>query len=239
MVQQVISLILFVNLVLGFAAFSYADENPELVKSNITGLYIPQGFDSNDTVEVMVEGYLPNTCYKLGKTEVSVDKENKKIEITQMAYRYDGICLEVIVPYEHMVTVGILPSGEYLVSTFGRKNKSGQLPITVAKTKSPDEVVYAPVSEMQLMGSREQNKVLKLSGVFTNSCMKIDEVRVLIESDSVVTVLPVVKLASQTICAQGMFPFTTEKELPTLKNGRYLIHVRSLNGKAVGKLVDL
>jgi hypothetical protein len=82
-------------------------------------VYIPSGFDSNDSAEAVVTGFLPNLCYKAPKSTVSIKdgkiavsvKATKNIAGGRMAY-----CANVIVPYTESISIGVLDKGKYKVS---------------------------------------------------------------------------------------------------------------------------
>ena len=55
---------------------------PRETKVPVSHLYVPDGFDSNDNVEMVVSGILPNLCHKSPKTAVVRDKlEPNKLKI--------------------------------------------------------------------------------------------------------------------------------------------------------------
>jgi hypothetical protein len=56
---------------------------------------------------------------------------------------------------------------------------------------------------------------------------------------NVLVVLPIAKQFSNVDCKAGRFPFKIEKPLPTLQPGKYLLHVRSMNGQAINKLFEI
>lgn len=220
--------------------YLYAQEiNPAVVDVTLHKAYIPMGFDSNDRAQVMVESYLPDTCYKIGPHKVVVDEKEKKITIQQTAYKYSGFCLLVIVPYYHMVDFGILKAGAYTLED-GRSHKAlGQLPVKTATNSSADDAIYAPVNEATVVRNEDGSNLLKLAGTFTNSCMSLKNIEVLYESSDVITVLPITEIKDEEECKSGEFPFTASEQLKSLEKGRYFLHVRSLNGSSVTKLFDV
>src|SRR4051812_16291397 len=95
---------------------------PQLVPIEIQSAYLPAGFDSNDKVQVVVDGWFPNSCYKVGPYKLTVDPSNHRVMVQQFAYKYSGICLEVMTPFYQVIDVGLLNSSVYNVTdgTSGR-----------------------------------------------------------------------------------------------------------------------
>src|SRR5687768_6583889 len=114
-----------------------ADEGLEDVKARI--LFVPNGFDDNDETVVVVDGYLPDTCYRLRSTDVQVDVEKKSIMVQPRAYVHkEGVCNDVTVPFSTVVSVGVIPSGTYTVSSRdGKLNE--RLVVKEAIKPGPDD----------------------------------------------------------------------------------------------------
>src|SRR4051812_31719710 len=77
-------------------------------------VFAPLGFDDNDNIQIVLDGQLADTCYKLGPTHVRIDQATHKILVRQSAFYYSGAwCAEVRIPYVQTVNLGILPAGNY------------------------------------------------------------------------------------------------------------------------------
>lgn len=200
-------------------------------------VYIPNGFDSNDNVEFVGEGMFRNTCYRPGPTSVKVDQTAKTISIGPAAYQYSGLCLQVILPFERVVEVGILPAGDYKVLQRPGDEMLGSISVKQAKSEVPDDFVYAPISQafFKQVGAVSQ---IYLTGDFPSDCWSIDHVQVTLQP-KVIVLQPIVKIDTRPNCVEGKFPFNQVVTQDLVPQGRYLIHVRSLNGKAVNTLVDV
>jgi len=197
-------------------------------------VFVPSGFDDNDNVEVVLDGYLPSGCYKLLRPEVTIDAATRKVFVTPMARYFDVPCIEARVPYTYEVQLGALPQGQFdVVTNAGALTE--KLTITEAANAGPDDFLYAPIDSVQVSkrhaGSRANVAILE--GRFTNSCMQFKEVKI-INSGATLEVLPVIELAERDGCTAMEFPFRKLVDLPEgIAPGRHLLHVRSLNGQAV------
>lgn len=230
---------------------SFAEFLPVKVAVPLTKAYIPQGFDSNDISQIVVEGTLTNTCDKVGTTKVAINTESKFIYIEQSIYKYNRsgteTCIDVKVSFKSVLDLGILPEGNYTVknviingSVVGFEKELGQLPIKAAKT-GPDDHVYAIIdsASLNVIGG---DRAITLRGQLPGPCWVLKGIKVLPESDDVITLLPLIEYDSTyaSVCDTGKTTqFINSVKLPTKYTGRVLVHVRSLNGLSVNEIVDL
>lgn len=224
-------------LVFLISGLAFAQELPTLRYSKIETSYIPNGFDSNDNVQMVVEGVYRDTCSRPAGTQFKVNAASKTIEILSYEYRYEGPCLDVLVPHNEVVNVGVVPDGNYRVMQSNGADL-GRLNIVRATKSSPDDYLYAPVSNAQLT-SRNGKVVITVSGAFTNSCMKLAQVVPHVQP-KVISVQPIAEIDHRVgNCINGNFPFESSVVISNVRAGRYLLHVRSLNGNAVNNLFDI
>lgn len=240
--MKTIFLTLFILTVASAKGFAQSDPFlPKVVDIAIGHAYIPQGFDSNDRTQFVVEGFLPNTCYRLAETETKFDESNNILMVRQKAYLYDGICLQVLVPFNRAVEFGILPTGSYKVEDAYSGQRFGQLPVAPSLNSGPDDDLYAIIEDAHL-GVVNNERAILVRGNLPTPCWEIKEMKVIVESDDVITILPVMDYihGHPELCTRVFVPFLKNVKIPaTLKKGRYLVQVRSLNGQSVNKLFDL
>jgi hypothetical protein len=217
--------------------YALADNEPKLVEGQFLTGYIPDGFDSNDKVQVTSEGYFPNTCYRVASYESKVDKSTKTISIKPLAYKYNAMCLQMLVPYYQVIDVGILEAGSYTVKDASSEKTLGNLNVKIATSSSPDDFLYAPVAQARIE-NRTDGKYVAINGEFTNSCIEFKQMKVDVQKN-VIVVLPITEAADRLDCKDGKFPYAQAIKLEGAFSGRYLLHVRTLNGNAVNQLVDI
>lgn len=215
-----------------------ASDEPVRVAATFSKIYVPGGFDSNDHVQIVGEGMFRNTCYRPAPSAVSVDELTKTIRVGPVAYEYSGFCLQVILPFQRVLDVGILKPGTWqVVQDQGiTTQKLGEIPVRVAQTNQADDYLYAPVDQAFFKQEGLMSRVF-LTGQFRLSCMKIDSVKTTIEKD-VLVVQPVAKIGPAP-CTDGTFEFNRSVYLGFVPKGRYLLHVRSANGNSVNSLVNV
>lgn len=233
----------FTFLFLSPSLFGADSNRPALVEAMISTVYAPAGFDDNDNIQIVIEGIFPNTCYKLGPSKVSVAGE--RIQIVQQAYYYDGHCFQMMVPYEKVIDVGILKAQNYSVFVADEASPSALLPVKEAKNDKTDDYLYAPVKKAELVSKNPY--ILQLMGIFPNEMMQIDHVIVNQPLNHVVDILPIAKVDEIRRLAVGStqvaVPFTHSVDLSDIQAGmkepgRFLIHIRSLNGQSVNLIED-
>ena len=137
-----------------------------------------------------------------------------------------------------------MEAGSYKIISGLNKRELGVLPVAGSLTRNADDYLYAPVSQAffePVVGSETGEAKVILTGEFTNSCMKVSEVKVSIEP-KVLVILPISEaLATNELegCRTGKFPFRKEVMVNGLKAGSYLLHIRALNATAVNKVVEV
>jgi hypothetical protein len=230
-------LVLGLLLTLNFAHTAKADTE-EIVDIQPLAFYVPVGFDDNDEVIAVVDGYLPDTCYRIRSAQVKHDLVNNRIIVQPKAVRFPGTCMDVTVPYSTEVRLGTLAEGSYQVAT-----KSGQvserLEVKEATHEKADDYLYAPVDTVDVQTLAGGKMQAKLMGRFTDTCLRFREVKVT-NSGKTLEVLPVMKRVNEeeagNKCEKREVPFEEVVQLPQLNPGRYLLHVRSLNGQSVNEV---
>lgn len=217
------------------AATAFA-QPPTKVSALYSRAYVPAGFDDNDSIQIVAEGTFKNSCYRPAETSVAIDLEKKRITLGPAAYEYSGFCLQVILPFDRAIDLGILPNGTYdIVQADG--SKLGSLPVSKAFTDNADDHLYAPISQAFFRQKGAVSEIY-ITGQFPNSCMKLDEVKVTVEK-TVIVVQPIAKVEQTRDCKDGKFQFEKLVKVEMIPAGRYLLHVRSMNAKAVNSLVDV
>lgn len=201
-------------------------------------VFVPSGFDDNDTIQIILEGSFPNSCYKSGPVQVKKDPESKEIQITHVAYKTTGQnCLMMIVPYFVEVDLGRLPQGDYQVSIVDEKGKKQMIQaMTVKKsnTSSADNFIYAPVEDISLVYPEEgRAPQLVISGTWTTNCAAFDRIDIIKDKDNIAVVLPILKYLSLPNCTNVTDKFRHVLEIPFELDETSLIHVRALNGRSL------
>ena len=214
-----------------------AENIPVKINTAIVKVYIPEGFDDNDHVQIVGEGIFPNSCFRAAESDALVNLEKREIIINPKAFKYEGLCLQVLIPFEMSFHFGFLQSGSYSIRQHAEGPLLGTVNVHGSKTSEPDDYLYAPISQAFLKATAGSATVF-LTGDFPVSCMKMKEVKFQVQAD-VIVVQPVAEIDSSVPCKQGSFPFSTSKNLGMVNSGKYLLHIRSMNGKAVNNLIKV
>ena len=228
---------------------------PEKVELPIETIYtVERGFDTNDAAEVSVYGYLPDTCHKLAQGEAMVNHSDKTIHVRVEGYRTPGqICLEILTPFLEVIHVGPLPQGDYRVQSLTSPDLIGKLQVEPAVSDSRDDYLYAPVdsiavksADQSLESAGDVAQTLKVTGTYPmllKGCMRLTELRTYAAPNNVLIVQPISQIFEDGKCnAAEVDPynrFSVSKKLESSLRGKTLVHVRTLNGRALNKVVDL
>ena len=231
---------------MGFAGLSFAAKGPISIDASVEKIFIPDGFDDNDNVEVVLHGEYPSTCYSQGQTNVNVDHENKVIKVKATSLFYpDTVCIQSITPYIQPVTVGVLQKGDYKVMYEADATVTRDMKVKERTTESPDDFLYAPVDNAFVEVDFSSGKqALKLQGNFPYmfiGCMVMKEVRTYQSPEDVLVVLPIAEVVDGPACDEQPDDrsYQITKGLSEPFYGEGLLHVRTLHGKSLNRFIDI
>lgn len=223
----------------GYALPSRAEDpsNGTLVLVRAVNVFIPNGFDDNDEVQVVLDGYLPNSCHRLAYTNVQKDAESGKITVTQWARRFPTVCLPTPVPFTTEANLGQLPAKDYVVEVYGSPDES--MTIKHANGFGPDDFLYAPADTARVEKAADGSLIGIVQGRISNTCMRKVEI-IVHDSGRTIEVLPTIAMDEHGTCEASEATFTWTFALPpNLSEGRHLLHVRSLNGKGINVVFSI
>lgn len=200
-------------------------------------LYIPSGFDSNDNVEVVVTGFLPNLCHKNPDAKVSFTGGEVNIEVTSLYYdESNPFCPEMVVPFTLPVSLGVLDSGEYkiAVNANNQKSKTGRLVVQESISNAIDNYHYAYVENVL---KKEGSHRIHLKGYNPSDCFVLEKIEAQSNGADTFSILPKMKQV-RDFCPMKMVPFTYEFDVPkSLNKKRILLHVRTMDGKSINTIM--
>jgi len=208
---------------------------PVSVSVPLRGIFSIDGFDDNDRVQINVQGTLPTTCFKVAKSEAKVDVTRHIIRLNEQAFLYQGSCLRIPTTYHDVINVGIVEAGKYTVVDDHSGKTLGEISIAKSNRPEADDFLYAAVGDAYLSHD-EGGSAVVLTGEFSDSCTSFQDAKFSYTKDSII-VQPIVERSGEN-CQAGTFTFRKQFALPSL-TGQYLLHVRSMNGQAINKLVTL
>ncbi len=221
---------------------SFAQTNPEIVISPIDHLFVPQGFDNNDNVEVVVTGHFPNPCYSINKINVEVLDETVHVTVTALKKEVPSseLCEPLSVPFKEEVTIGNLQAGNYNIIVNGKTpyEHRQKMEVAISDSNSVDDHLYPIVEYVELgfTGGLSGDAVLFVK--VPSDCVVFDRVEYLSNNKDTLSVLPILKKIS-TDCNSKQ----TRIEIPvkfkpySFTHKDVLLYVRSIEGKSVNTIV--
>ncbi len=227
------------------------------VEIPLQGAFAPsRGYDDNDMVEVVLHGNLPNSCYRLA--ESAFERGNgHALRVRQFAIMSNlGRCfdkdampahLKMAVPFTTVVRVGRLELGSYQIAYDAGEGapRTRAFGVAHASALTVDDLPYAPVSTIATREywSALQEVQVSLSGTLTSDCVELAPIVPFERLGDVFVVLPLVRPVSPApaaaLCELAYRPFQTTISLGRLAPGQYLIHVRSMAGNSVNKVIEV
>ena len=222
---------------MSLSAFAAGTEEVPLSVNHL--FVVENGFDSNDNVEVIIAGFLPDTCHKLGHTSAVVDRSSKKISIEATAYVEKGrSCLQVRTPFLESIPVGLLEAGRYHVELSDGSALAAYMQVDQSYTPSQDNELYAPVKSLQL--SYDKSKLL-LKGDYPyvlDGCMRVREVKTYV-SGQILVVLPIVEFVrDDSLCEnKAEREFTIEVDIDPSLGFESLAYIRTASGRSQSLMI--
>lgn len=215
-----------------FTIFSLAALASEKVKIN-GKLYIANGYDDNDHVELTVVGVLPDSCYT--HPDFEIERKDKKLSIRLFAQysKKRGGCRDVSVPHTEVINFGMMYAGEYEISLVNKHHTEVRsLSIKPASTELVDEFLYGNVSGII---ENDANREIQLIGANPVSCLVFDKMITDIQN-SIIVLKP--QFREEGICEMKSTPFKINYNIPYLENQTkgILLHVRLMNGRSYNYL---
>ena len=226
----------FVALYLLLISIAYAQ--PEVMTAPVKHLYIPDGFDNNDSIEVVVTGNFPNACFSRNMVEVTFNNDVIDIHVTALVPDKNRKCIDMIVPFKEVVGLGTLQGGLYEI----RVNQSSPFELTdklkvhEATSNSVDDHIYADVDRLE----RVSNNEFILHGWRYSHCIEFSKNIVISNKKDTISILPVMKQLSD-FCPMKMMPISIPVTLNTseLNMKQPLIHVRTMDGKSFNTILNI
>lgn len=207
-----------------FMASSLASAQVTTEPLQIDRVFIPQGFDDNDNVQVVVTGTLKDTCWKVGESRFT--KQENQISLEVEGNRKGCFCIPVEVPFHEVIDLGNLGSGRYDINI---GSEIYRLSVTRSPTPSQDSRLYANVLSGYMTGD-----LLTLKGLHPDKSFYIKEIVISKQEDGTIVVMPIAT-RRPIIRDFVTVPFTQNLDLsPYIDvDQTHLIHVRSMNGNAI------
>lgn len=204
----------------------------------VKNIFVPQGFDNNDNVELVVTGYLPNLCHKSPKVTTEIIDNKVSVKLTSLYYQDSNpYCPEMVVPFKKVVELGAMPKGNFkiVVNEDSKWEKSDELVVKAAVDNNIDNYQYAYVEEIQ---QNIEKDVLTLRGYNPSDCYELSDVTYISNGEDTYSVLPRMKKV-RDFCPMKMMPFSISWRLPKeLDAKKVLLHVRTLNGNSINKIIN-
>ncbi|PIT99778.1 MAG: hypothetical protein COT74_08310 [Bdellovibrionales bacterium CG10_big_fil_rev_8_21_14_0_10_45_34] len=231
-----------IALVVAFASSAQAQSFETKEQNKIPDhAFVPVGFDSNDNSQIVISGFYPNGCHKMGPTFFTVDKTNKKIVIEDKELFASGaICTMQIQPYKKVINIGLLNAGDYTITAKGENEEEvvkNNINVSLAQPNAPqDAELYADVYDLESKLTDDGATELKIRGFLTNTCMKLDRVRAEIQDGNVLLIVPTVTLEGQD-CERTEIRFSKVVKA-RLSDKLHLVHVRANNGQSLNEIIQ-
>lgn len=206
----------------------------DVVQAPLKHLYVPEGFDSNDSVEVIVAGSFPTPCHSRNTVAVEINESLIKVDISAIEPDQKLNCPQMVVPFKEVVSLGNLQGGEYKIVV--NDTLTDVLKVAEASSGAVDDFIYADVERLEKVGDQ-----YIIHGWRYSHCIELDKIKVISNNKDTLSVLPVMKQVSD-FCPMKMTPVVfpeVKLDLSSMKTKEPLIHIRTMDGKSFNKILSL
>lgn len=216
---------------------AYASTPVEVI-TPVKNVYSPKGFDSNDSSQIVISGYLPNLCHKSPKATFRVDNDKVFVTVTSLLYSESNpFCAEVLVPFLKTLDLGKLEKGTYDIIVNGRSiyEEKDDLVISDRTLGVIDQYKYPVIDNIE---KNYKKRTVTIKGHKPSDCYELDRVEAVSNGEDTYSILPILRQRSD-FCPLKLTPFSYEVEVPE-RIGRsvVLLHVRSMDDNSVNTLFD-
>jgi hypothetical protein len=215
---------------------------PEVILSNVDHLYVPEGFDSNDSIEVVVTGTFPNPCFARNNVIVEVKDASIDLTVTALAPYEKGdaklACPDMVVPFKEVVSIGNLQGGVYDVRVNDKTQTAlnDKLNVTEAESRAVDDNIYAAIDRVEKKSETEY----VLHGWRYSMCVDLKTIKVVTNNKDTLSILPIMTKTADVCPMKGMpTEYAVTLDFSTLKMKKPLLHVRTMDGKSVNTVLNV
>jgi hypothetical protein len=216
---------------------------PDVVEAPIDHIFIPNGFDNNDHIEVIITGKFPNPCYTRNKYEVKIVNDVIEIDVTSLSMDDPAYtkCEPLKIPFTEVVNIGSLQGGDYkvIVNKGGEHEKKDTISIGTASSESVDDNIYAMVDyvETGFTGGASGDAVLIAQS--PSPCLVLDRVEYLSNSKDTLSVLPIMKRVSSNCPEQRQrLEIPIKFDSSRFSFEKVLLFVRTIEGRSVNTIIS-
>jgi len=221
--------VVFSCLFLLISSLSFAGE-----KIKLNGkLYIPEGFDDNDQVEVTVVGTLPNSCYRNPSFEIDSKDGTFKVRLFAEYFELKGGCRDVQMAYLDTIKFGTMNPGEYKVQIVNKKSTEEiKLVVKSAPSELVDDFLYGNISGV---AEDEEGRTVELIGTNPLSCLTYSHMTTEVQKSMIILKPHFTEVGT---CLKKPTPFKIKYDVPFLEGHPkgILLHVRVMNGRSINYL---
>jgi len=212
-------------------AASFAETN-----LNADGVYAPKGFDANDVAEIIVSGWLPNSCFSRPQAEAKLEGGQIKVSVTATKNTEAASCLQMAVPFLAVAPIGRLEAKNYkVVVNDSERQMTALLSVVQPSSADIDNFVYARVESVSRTSFP---RVVSLKGTNPSDCLALASIQMISNGENTYSILPVMHQVKAT-CMRKPMPFEYQIRIPEIQGpGRVLLHVRSQDGHSINYLLD-
>lgn len=216
---------------------------PDVVEAPIDHVFVPNGFDNNDHVELIVTGKFPNPCYTRNRYDLKVKDNIINIDITSLSMDDPAYtkCEPLKIPFTEVVNVGNLQGGEYkvIVNAGGKYEQTDTINIGTASSDSVDDNIYAKVDYIETGFTGGSFGDALLIAQSPSPCLVFDRVEYLTNGKDSLSVLPIMKKISSNCPEKAERLEIPIKFDPSKFNYKQiLLFVRTIEGRSVNTFVN-
>lgn len=215
----------------------------EVVEAPVDHIFVPNGFDNNDHVELVVTGKFPNPCYTRNKYDVKVKNDIINIDVTSLSMDDPAYtkCEPMKIPFTEVVNIGSLQGGDYkvIVNEGGKFEQKETISVATASSDSIDDNIYAMVDyiETGFTGGASGDAILVAQS--PSSCLVLDKVQYLSNDKDALSVLPIMKkISSNCPEKRERIEIPIKFDPAKFKFSQILLFVRTVEGRSVNTLIS-
>ncbi len=216
------------------SATQSSEKGGKTFNHSVEQIFVPNGFDDNDDIVVMVYGVYDMSCEEMVSHSFEIDESNSIIYLDskKVIHANQQGCTENFEPFYKEYNLGTLPAAEYKVVARGEVPIVDTLKVQASQTDNKDVFNYPDMVEIRIALKPSGRASLYIDVPLQNSCQRLSTVSIQRRSPTFWEVYPIMGQEQRNDCEKGLLIQTKEVDLGEVPVDTHIFYIRTKQGES-------